>query len=65
VGPPHELLTLALAETDTLMLTDADADAVKADEAHASAFPVRAPTLPTTFAPALATWAAAFTASGP
>jgi hypothetical protein len=51
--------------TDTLMLYDADVEAVKADEAHASAFPVRVPTLATTFAPALATWPAALTASGP
>jgi hypothetical protein len=55
VGPPQELLTLALAETDTLMLTDADADAVTADSAHASALPVRVPTFATTFAPAVAT----------
>jgi hypothetical protein len=47
------------------MLNDADADARKADVAHATAFPVRLPTLLATFPPALATWAAAFMASGP
>jgi hypothetical protein len=65
VPPLAEPLTLTLAMTETLTLVDADADAVAAASTQAMAWPLRLPTSPTRFSPALAVASAALSASWP
>lgn len=64
-GPPADPLTLALAVTVTLMLTEALADAVTAVPAQTSALPPIEPSSETTELPDETRFPIALTASGP